>query len=173
MRQLTGSVLLIFSCWLNAQTVCAQETVHTTVPDNSPIEIPTSPFNDGSAIHEQEDRFRAEGRMLDYGVNVATQCKTSLSDFQTRLAQAIAGNSFAAAQQIVVVSEQTVAQAQAIDDRVFHFVDHADSPAGRAKTATVHELCKYRSHLSYCAQLSVAQTIENKEMYSTMRTFGE
>ena len=31
--------------------------------------------------------------------------------------------------------------------------------------ATLHELCKYRSHLSYCAQLSVAQTIENKEMH--------
>ena len=39
--------------------------------------------------------------------------------------------------------------------------------------ATVHELCKYRSHLNHCAQLSVAQTIENKEMHSTMRTVGE
>jgi hypothetical protein len=27
--------------------------------------------------------------------------------------------------------------------------------------------------LSYCAQLSVAQTIENKEMHFTMRTVGE
>ena len=37
----------------------------------------------------------------------------------------------------------------------------------------MHELCKYRSHLSYCAQLSVAQTIENKEMHFTMRAVGE
>src|SRR5271168_3802595 len=35
--------------------------------------------------------------------------------------------------------------------------------------ATVHDLCKYRSHLSYCAQLSPAQTIENKGMHFTMR----
>jgi hypothetical protein len=35
--------------------------------------------------------------------------------------------------------------------------------------ATVHELCRYRSHLSYCAQLSVAQTIENNGMHFTMR----
>jgi hypothetical protein len=34
----------------------------------------------------------------------------------------------------------------------------------------VHELYKYLSHLSYCAQLSVAQTIENKEMHFTMRS---
>src|ERR1700735_2813411 len=35
--------------------------------------------------------------------------------------------------------------------------------------ATVHELCKYRSHLRYCAQLSLTQTIENKGMHFTMR----
>jgi len=126
-------LLIVFSCWLNLQTVRAQETVQTTVQDNPPIQIPTSPFNDSSAIHAQQDRFKAMGAMLDYGVNVATQCKTSLSDFQTRLTQAIAANSVGAARQILAVSEQTVAQAQAINAQVFRFADHnTGSPAGRA-----------------------------------------
>lgn len=147
MRIPNGSVLILFSCWLTLQAVCAQEAVRTTVPGNSPIEIPTSPFNDGSAIHEQEDRFKAEGRMIDYGVSVATLCKTSLSDFQTKLGQAIAANSFEAARKIVVVSEQTVAQAQAIDDRVFHFARHDDSPAGRAYTAADADLAAAKQTL--------------------------
>lgn len=137
MRQPIGSVLLIFSYLLNLQPVCAQESVTTTVPDTFPIDlIPTAPFGDSSAIHEQQNRFQAEGRMLDFGVNVATECKTYLSDFQTRLSQAIAANSFEAARQIIGVSEQTVAQAQAIDDRVFRFVNYyGDSVAGRAHYA--------------------------------------
>lgn len=126
-------LVLIFSCWLNLQTARAQETVQTTVQDDPPIQIPTSPFNDSSAIHAQQDRFKAMGAMLDYGVNVSTQCKTSLSDFQTRLTKAIAANSLGAARQILAVSEQTVAQAQAINAQVFRFTDHnTGSPAGRA-----------------------------------------
>ncbi len=47
-------------------------------------------------------------------------------------------------------------------------------PARILNTATAaRTACKYRSHLSYSAQLSVAQTIENKEMHFTMRTVGE
>jgi hypothetical protein len=137
MRLPIGSVPIILSCWLNLQTACAQQTVQTTVPGSFPIElIPTSPFNDSSAIHAQEERFKAQGAMLDYGVSVATQCKTSLSDFQTKLNQAIAANSYEAASKILAVSEQTVAQAQAIDNYVYRFVNHStDSPAGRAHNA--------------------------------------
>src|SRR5215469_13911413 len=108
MRLPVSSILIILCCWVNLQTICGQEIVQTTVPGNSPIVIPTSPFNDASAIHAQEDQMRLKGQMLDYGVSVATQCNTSLSDFQTRLSQAIAANSFGTARQIVGVAERTV-----------------------------------------------------------------
>jgi hypothetical protein len=140
-------IALPFLLVVSFSLTLAQENVNTTVTPASPIEIPTTPFNDASAIHAQEDRFKAEGRMLDYGVSVSTQCKTSLSDFQTKLAQAIAANSPEAARKIVGVGEQTVAQAQVIDDRVFHFADYANSPAGRAHTAADANLAAARQTL--------------------------
>lgn len=121
---------------LSAGSAQAQERVTTTVQDGSPIVvIPTSPFDDGSGIKAQEDRFRQEGAMLDYGVKVADVAKTSLSDFQTTLNKAITANSYKDAAQIMAVSEQTLAQAQAKDAQVFRFCVHNDSPAGRDYTA--------------------------------------
>jgi hypothetical protein len=121
---------------LSAGAAQAQQVVETTVPGSSPIEvIPSSPFGDGSAIKAQEDRFRQEGAMLDYGVKTADQAKTSLSDFQTKLNKAIASNSYTVAAQILAVSGQTLAQAQAIDAQVFRFTGYNDSPAGRDHTA--------------------------------------
>jgi hypothetical protein len=164
MRLPIGSVLILFSCWLTLQTVCAQESVKTTVPGNFPIEpIPAPSFNNSSAIHEQEDRFKAEGAMLDYGVNVSTQCKTYLSDSQTRLSQAIAANSFEAARNIIAVSEQTVAKAQAIDAQVFRFANHDNSPAGRAHNAADANLAAAKQTLvaMHTAVLPLATKVLN------------
>lgn len=121
---------------LSAGAAQAQQAVRTTVQRASPIEvIPSSPFSDGSAIKAQEDMFRQEGAMLDYGVKAADQAKASLSDFHNRFNKAIASNSFKVAVQILAVSEQTLAQAKAIDAQVFRFTGHNESPAGRDHTA--------------------------------------
>jgi hypothetical protein len=150
---------------LSAGAAQAQETVQTTVQGDSPIGvIPSSPFSDGSAIKAQEDRFRQEGAMLDYGVKAADQAKTSLRDFQTRLNKAIASNSFKVAWQILAVSEQTLAQAQAIDAQVFRFTGHNDSPAGRDHTAADASLAAAQQTL---AQMKAAiLPMANLELFS-------
>ena len=167
MRLPIGSVLIIFSCWLNSQTVCGQGTVQTTVQDNFPIEIPTSPFNDSDAIHAQQDRFRAEGQILDYGVKVATKAKTSLSDFQTRLNQAIAANSYKGASQILLVAEQTFTQAQTIDAQIFRFSNNKGSPAYNDHMAADADLAAARQTL---AQMEAAiHPLALKELAAAMR----
>jgi len=160
MRRLIASVFTAFSCYLNSEAVYAQEVVRATVHDNSPIQIPTSPFNDSAAIHAQQEQMRLKGQMLDYGVRVATQCKTSLGDFQAKLAEAIATNSFEAAWKILAVGEQTVAQAEATDSYVFRYVNHStDSPAGRAHSAADAELAAAKQTL---AQMQAALVPEAK-----------
>jgi hypothetical protein len=139
----------LMCCCLNVQAVFAQGSVQTTIPGSGvSIQIPTSPFNDAGAIHAQQDAMRQKGAMLDYGVTAATQAKTSLSDFQAKLKQAIAANDADTAGKILGVSQQTVAQAAAIDAYVYRFVGYNNSQAGRDHSAADANLAAAKQTLA-------------------------
>lgn len=110
--------------------------------------VPGSPFDDGSAVQAQQQMFAQEGRMLDYGVNVASQGKSFMKSRQAQLSKAISSNDYNAAFKIFNVSVQVFAQAQAIDAQIFRYSNNPGSPA-------------YNHHMEADADLAAAkQTLD-------------